>query len=712
MTRARCLSWLLPSPGGDTACRVARVGLALVMLAAPAVHAAAPPPNDACSDATIITRNRFNASQNVSAATPGAGESSGCDCYDFGPGQTVWFSYTPSVDSTVSIDTHGSQYDTVVDVYTGSCQTRKFVDCNDTFFHPGAQITFSACAGVTHLIQVGTLCGDPADALSFHLSASPGAADRDGDGYTDCADNCRSMANPTQVDGDGDGVGDACDNCIAVANPDQADIDYDGQGDVCDDRDGDGVLDAQDNCNYVPNAMQEDADGDGHGDACDNCPTTPNDQLDTDRDGIGDACDDSDGDGVVDPADNCPAVPNPGQIDTDGDGKGDACDNCVGVANATQENADGDAFGDACDACTDTDGDGFANAGHPASTCPTDNCPHRANPDQADADGDGVGDACFVCGLMGRAADVNLLATKRLTSKAGSTPYGYRPTIFVGNTIEDNVCTTRATLQVTELYYSTDGPAEFVAVQEAGTAINFLRPPRYYFYYAYTENDLITGGGAVKGIGTGIDPFDIEGAIDTSGQHPAVANCRQAFTDARTASTAFAAMTPAQVFGRVIVPLGETLTVDARGGGVIQFQSLTLSGPSISGKVAGYGSGGYHNRSCYSVDFDEPAMLEILGNTGDQIVLNLGALTIGNCSVIDAPAGTIFNVPGRGPRISVGIGAVSFANILAPERRLNVVGTGDDAGTYPGRAWVKNATYQGFSWVAPSDYGLGLCASP
>lgn len=83
--------------------------------------------------------------------------------------------------------------------------------------------------------------------------------------------------------------------------------------------------------------------------------------------------------------------------DVDMDGIDDFIDNCPSIANPTQADADGDDIGDACDLCTDTDGDGFANPGYPASTCPIDNCPTISNVTQSNSDGDGLGDACDAC---------------------------------------------------------------------------------------------------------------------------------------------------------------------------------------------------------------------------------------------------------------------------------------------------------------------------
>jgi hypothetical protein len=90
----------------------------------------------------------------------------------------------------------------------------------------------------------------------FQVRTGAPAGDTDGDGVSDCTDNCIAVANASQLDTDGDGVGDACDNCPGVANADQLDTDGDGVGDACD------------NCPHTANPSQLDSDGNGVGDAC------------------------------------------------------------------------------------------------------------------------------------------------------------------------------------------------------------------------------------------------------------------------------------------------------------------------------------------------------------------------------------------------------------------------------------------------------------
>jgi parallel beta-helix repeat protein len=119
-------------------------------------------------------------------------------------------------------------------------------------------------------------------------------------------------------------------------------------------------------------------------------------------------------DGVCESEDNCPAIFNPDQRDGDHDGPGDSCDNCEFTANPDQEDSDEDGAGDACDGCTDTDEDGFANPGFPASIgCAIDNCPHTPNPAQGDGDRDQVGNVCDNCPAVSNQDQANDDADER-----------------------------------------------------------------------------------------------------------------------------------------------------------------------------------------------------------------------------------------------------------------------------------------------------------
>lgn len=127
--------------------------------------------------------------------------------------------------------------------------------------------------GVSVMMRLRAVNANGSSAYSDTFTFTPVAADTDGDGVSDGADNCPSVANAGQTDTDSDGSGDACDS----------------------DDDGDSVSDGSDNCPLTENGNQNDFDSDGLGDVCDS---------------------DDDGDGVSDSVDNCPLVPNPVQSDT------------------------------------------------------------------------------------------------------------------------------------------------------------------------------------------------------------------------------------------------------------------------------------------------------------------------------------------------------------------------------------------------------------
>lgn len=76
-------------------------------------------------------------------------------------GATVWFTYTALKPGTVTFDTKGSDYDTVLAAYAGSSLGHlSNLACNDDSIDRQSQISFSMLAGETIYVQVGGYVGN------------------------------------------------------------------------------------------------------------------------------------------------------------------------------------------------------------------------------------------------------------------------------------------------------------------------------------------------------------------------------------------------------------------------------------------------------------------------------------------------------------------------------------------------------------------------
>jgi hypothetical protein len=275
-----------------------------------------PPSNDDCGSAISIASLPYTSPAIGNGAATTDGPATTCD----GPYRNIWW-VVSGVCGTMTASTcnTGTNFDTELAVFSGTCTGLTQVGCNDdaacALSGLYSTVTWTATQGTTYYIAAGSYF---TSGTTGNIVLSVTAVDGDNDGIGDACDNCFLVSNPSQADGDGDGDGDACDNCLTVANAGQEDADSDGVGDACD------------NCVSTANAGQQDFDSDGVGDACDNCPATINaDQADGDSDGVGNVCD------------NCPADANASQINSDSDPLGDACDICPTVTNGTP--------GQACD---------------------------------------------------------------------------------------------------------------------------------------------------------------------------------------------------------------------------------------------------------------------------------------------------------------------------------------------------------------------------
>ena len=116
---------------------------------------AGPPANDTCSGAMPMTAGTTY-TLNTGGATSTGDLTPSCQP-SFGNG--VWYTYTPLASGTITISTCGSDFDTVLAVYTGSCGALAPVQCNDengpACAGSQASVSFSATGGMTYFIMAG-----------------------------------------------------------------------------------------------------------------------------------------------------------------------------------------------------------------------------------------------------------------------------------------------------------------------------------------------------------------------------------------------------------------------------------------------------------------------------------------------------------------------------------------------------------------------------
>lgn len=89
-----------------------------------------------------------------------------------------WFVYTATCNGPVTIDTCGSSFDTVLNVYTGTCDALTEIACNDDSFtcpqtFRASQVTFDVAAGTTYRIRASGFNGAAGNVVMNIRSAAP-----------------------------------------------------------------------------------------------------------------------------------------------------------------------------------------------------------------------------------------------------------------------------------------------------------------------------------------------------------------------------------------------------------------------------------------------------------------------------------------------------------------------------------------------------------
>jgi subtilisin family serine protease len=180
-------------------------------------------------------------------------------------GRSVWWTWQAPASGTVSWDTTGSTFDTLLAAYTGSSilSLASVAENDNDADLITSKITFNVAAGTTYAIAV-----DGNNAATGTITIN------------------WEYANP---DTDGDTVIDTVDNCPSDPNTDQSDVDGDLLGDICDpDADNDGLLNTEE-ATYQTNPLVDDTDVDGLLDGAEvNVHGTNPTRPDTDSDGVSD----------------------------------------------------------------------------------------------------------------------------------------------------------------------------------------------------------------------------------------------------------------------------------------------------------------------------------------------------------------------------------------------------------------------------------------
>jgi hypothetical protein len=128
------------------------------------------PANDQCSGAMAISGSGYTNTQSTTSATSTGDPVPSCVS---GFGKGVWYKYTPASGGRMVVDTMGSDFDTGLAIYTGTCGSLTQVACDDeSGGNRTSLITSAVTAGTTYYILAGGHNG-LAGNLVFHLAFTP-----------------------------------------------------------------------------------------------------------------------------------------------------------------------------------------------------------------------------------------------------------------------------------------------------------------------------------------------------------------------------------------------------------------------------------------------------------------------------------------------------------------------------------------------------------
>jgi hypothetical protein len=152
-----------PPPGGGTTFSPPPTGTGTTPLPAFIVTAPAPA-NDNFANAFAITGNSFTDTKDSSAATTETSDPTPSCVFGtntMGRSNSIWYKFTPASGGMANLDTSGSNYDTVLSIWTGSAGSFTSAACNNGIVGPGIVVVtqlsnVSLTGGTTYFIMVSS----------------------------------------------------------------------------------------------------------------------------------------------------------------------------------------------------------------------------------------------------------------------------------------------------------------------------------------------------------------------------------------------------------------------------------------------------------------------------------------------------------------------------------------------------------------------------
>jgi hypothetical protein len=127
--------------------------------------------NDSCSNAVVISSSTFTDMVDTTRATTDSTDPVH-SCTGQQDSNSVWYRFTAPINGTATVNTFGSNYDTVLSAYVGSCSSLREIACHDDVVaaeQRQSTIAFDITTGVTYFIEVATFGSEPSGTLVFNF---------------------------------------------------------------------------------------------------------------------------------------------------------------------------------------------------------------------------------------------------------------------------------------------------------------------------------------------------------------------------------------------------------------------------------------------------------------------------------------------------------------------------------------------------------------